>query len=165
MALPRHRLLCTWHIDENWREAIKKPIHEKNVSLKILAYDERSTHHIHRSTSEGRASGFRGRVLQLTGTLHLTGVPPLDYQEDDAPLAPMEVVASTEVAGTSATSTGPDNCSSRAGSYAIGCPTAPPRRPARPPRQRRPQRMDILTDIQAQCAESLHQGTDLLRVK
>ncbi|KAH7976191.1 hypothetical protein HPB52_009531 [Rhipicephalus sanguineus] len=36
--------------------------------------------------------------------------------------------------------------------------------PTAPPRQRRPRRVDVLTDIQAQCAENLFQGTDLLRV-
>ncbi|KAL1457309.1 hypothetical protein MTO96_043521, partial [Rhipicephalus appendiculatus] len=52
----------------------------------------------------GRASGFHGRVLQLTGTLRLTGVWPLDYEQDDAPPAPMEVVQSMEAAGTRSTS-------------------------------------------------------------
>ncbi|KAL1443770.1 hypothetical protein MTO96_030182, partial [Rhipicephalus appendiculatus] len=39
-----------------------------------------------RSTGGGRAPGFHGNVLQLTGTLRLTGVRPLDYQQIPSPL-------------------------------------------------------------------------------
>ncbi|KAH7955750.1 hypothetical protein HPB52_003621 [Rhipicephalus sanguineus] len=37
---------------------------------------------LRRSTSGERAFGFQGRVLELTGTLRLTGVRPLDYHGD-----------------------------------------------------------------------------------
>ncbi|KAH7936172.1 hypothetical protein HPB52_019443 [Rhipicephalus sanguineus] len=142
---------------EQWQDGWRKQSHDARLDAAAVA-------EVQRSTGRGRASGFRGRVLQLTGTLRLTGARPLDYQEDDAPPAEMEVT--TEVAGTSATSTGPPKpAAAEPAAMPSDAPTAPPRqrRPARPPRQRRPRRVDVLTDIQAQCAESLHQGTDLLR--
>ncbi|KAH7975747.1 hypothetical protein HPB52_004667 [Rhipicephalus sanguineus] len=36
MGLPQHRLLCTWHVDKGWREAINKRIHDK--ILKAFTY-------------------------------------------------------------------------------------------------------------------------------
>ncbi|KAH7936271.1 hypothetical protein HPB52_021312 [Rhipicephalus sanguineus] len=80
--------------------------------------------------------------------------------------ARQDAAAVAEVQQRVNTNRATDACSSPAGSYASGCSTAPPRqrRPVRPPRQRRPLRVDVLTGILAQCAESLLQGTDLLRV-
>ncbi|KAL1425112.1 hypothetical protein MTO96_019461 [Rhipicephalus appendiculatus] len=122
------------------------------------------------STGGGRAPGFYGRVLQLTGTLWLTGVRPLDYQQDDAPTAPMEVVQGMEAAARSSTS-GAHEPPAAAAAEVVATPperqppAAPPRRrPARLPRQPRACRVDVLTDMQSQCAHSLEQGTDLLRV-
>ncbi|KAH7951290.1 hypothetical protein HPB52_007713 [Rhipicephalus sanguineus] len=142
---------------EQWQDWWRKQVYDARQDAAAVAEVQR--------TGGGRASGFRGRVLQLTGTLRLTGARRLDYQADTAPPAPMEVT--TEVAGTSATSTGPQTpAAAQPAATPAGAPTAPPRqrRPVRPPRQRRPLRVDVLTDIQAQCAESLLQGTDLLRV-
>ncbi|KAL1477278.1 hypothetical protein MTO96_035860 [Rhipicephalus appendiculatus] len=58
----------------------------------------------------GVPPGFNGRVLQLSGTLRLTGVRPLDYQQDDASTALMEVVQGMEAAATSSTSDTMEKC-------------------------------------------------------
>ncbi|KAH7955751.1 hypothetical protein HPB52_003622 [Rhipicephalus sanguineus] len=94
-----------------------------------------------------------GRNFRLNGGAH---------GSDDAPPAPKEVVASTEVTDTSATSTGPQKAAAaEPAATPSDAPAAPPRRrPACPPRHRRPHRVGILTDSQAQCDR--HQGTDLL---
>ncbi|KAL1447061.1 hypothetical protein MTO96_028674 [Rhipicephalus appendiculatus] len=114
----------------------------------------------------GVPPGFYGRVLELTGTLRLTGVRPLDYQQDDAPpTAPMEVVQGMASSSTSAADEPPAAAAAEATPSERQPPTAPPRRrPVRPPRQPRARRVDLLSDMQSQCARSLEQGTDLLRV-
>ncbi|KAL1438051.1 hypothetical protein MTO96_048415 [Rhipicephalus appendiculatus] len=118
----------------------------------------------------GRAPGFNGRVLQLTGTLRLTGVRPLDYPQDDSPTTPMEVVQGMEAAATSSTS-GAHEPPAAAAAEVVATPSErePPaaplrRRLVRPPRQPRARHVDVLSDMQSQCASSLEQGTDLLRV-
>ncbi|KAL1446895.1 hypothetical protein MTO96_044455, partial [Rhipicephalus appendiculatus] len=127
---------------QQWQDWWRKQVHDARQDAAAIA-------EVQRSTGGGRAPGFNGRVLQLTGTLRLTGVRPLDYQRDDAPpTAPMEVVQGMATSSTSERQP----------------PAAPPRRrPVRPPRQPRARRVDVLSDMQLQCARSLEQGTDLLR--
>ncbi|KAL1482374.1 hypothetical protein MTO96_014777, partial [Rhipicephalus appendiculatus] len=128
---------------QQWQDWWRKQVHDARQDAAAIA-------EVQRSTGGGRAPGFYGRVLELTGTLRLTGVRPLDYQQDDAPpTAPMEVVQGMASSSTSERQP----------------PIAPPRRrPVRPPRQPRARRVDLLSDMQSQCARSLEQGTDLLRV-
>ncbi|KAL1485531.1 hypothetical protein MTO96_047299, partial [Rhipicephalus appendiculatus] len=71
---------------EQWQEWWRKQVQGARQDAAAIA-------NLQRSTGGGRATGFHGRVRQLTGTLRLTGMRPLDYQQDDAPTAPMEVGA------------------------------------------------------------------------
>ncbi|KAL1421985.1 hypothetical protein MTO96_022556 [Rhipicephalus appendiculatus] len=59
---------------EQWQDWWRKQVHD--ASQDAAAFAE-----VQRSTGGGRAPGFHGRVLQHTGTLRLTGVLPLDYQQ------------------------------------------------------------------------------------
>ncbi|KAL1478654.1 hypothetical protein MTO96_034931 [Rhipicephalus appendiculatus] len=59
---------------QQWQEWWRKQLYDARQDAAAIA-------EVQRSTGGGRASGFHGSVLQLTGTLRLTGVRPLDYQQ------------------------------------------------------------------------------------
>ncbi|KAL1442880.1 hypothetical protein MTO96_046209, partial [Rhipicephalus appendiculatus] len=59
---------------EQWQDWWRKQVQDARQDSAAIAK-------LQRGTGGGRASGFHGRVLQLTGTLRLTGVRPLDYQQ------------------------------------------------------------------------------------
>ncbi|KAH7944189.1 hypothetical protein HPB52_016952 [Rhipicephalus sanguineus] len=85
---------------------------------------------------KGTLPGFRGRVLQLTGTLRLSGVGHLPYQEKHNIYHVVQQVWPLHVR-----------------------PVRPPRRPRSQPR-----RVDTLSEMSAQCARWLEQGDEALEV-
>ncbi|KAL1479614.1 hypothetical protein MTO96_051711 [Rhipicephalus appendiculatus] len=59
---------------DGWQEWWRKQVYDAR-------HDAAAVAEVQRSTGGGRAPGFRGRVLQLTGTLRLSGVTDLPFQE------------------------------------------------------------------------------------
>ncbi|KAL1471197.1 hypothetical protein MTO96_023842 [Rhipicephalus appendiculatus] len=59
---------------DGWQEWWRKQVHDAR-------HDAAAVAEVQRSTGGGRAPVFRGRVLQLTGTLRLSGVTDLPFQE------------------------------------------------------------------------------------
>ncbi|KAL1446499.1 hypothetical protein MTO96_028809 [Rhipicephalus appendiculatus] len=57
-----------------WQEWGCKQVHD-------ACHDSAAVTEVQRRSGRGRAPGFRGPVLQLTGTLRLTGVTDLPFQE------------------------------------------------------------------------------------
>ncbi|KAL1476823.1 hypothetical protein MTO96_036214 [Rhipicephalus appendiculatus] len=139
-----------------WQEWWRKQVHDAR-------HDAAAVAEVQRSTRGSRAPGFRGRVLQLTGTLRQSGVTDLPFQEQaDVPAAAMEVVVEStdEAAGVRSAATQAHDPPRGAERVA----TAPVlQRPVRPPRRPRPRRVDILSAMSAQGARGVEQGGEILR--
>ncbi|XP_049524032.1 uncharacterized protein LOC125945784 [Dermacentor silvarum] len=141
---------------DQWQEWWRKQVYEARRDAIAIAQ-------VQRSTGGGRAPGFHGRVLNLTGMVRLRGVADLPYQEQaDVPTAAMEVVV--EAADVRSTAT-PAEDPPRGASDSERVAAAPVlQRPVRPPRRQRPRRVDTLTTMSSQCARSLEQDDEMLQV-
>ncbi|KAH7948922.1 hypothetical protein HPB49_003438 [Dermacentor silvarum] len=139
---------------DQWQEWWRKQVYEARRDAIAIAQ-------VQRSTGGGRAPGFHGRVLNLTGMVRLRGVADLPYQEADVPTAAMEVVV--EAADVRSTAT-PAEDPPRGASDSERVAAAPVlQRPVRPPRRQRPRRVDTLTTMSSQCARSLEQDDEMLQ--
>ncbi|KAH7934278.1 hypothetical protein HPB49_024298 [Dermacentor silvarum] len=139
---------------DQWQEWWHKQIYEARRDATAIAQ-------VQRSTRGGRAPGFHGRILNLTGMVRLRGVADLPHQEADVPTAAMEVVV--EAADVRSTATPAEDPPRGASDSETVAAVPVLQRPVRPPRRQRPRRVDTLTTMSSQCARSLEQGDEMLQ--
>ncbi|KAH7979624.1 hypothetical protein HPB49_010213 [Dermacentor silvarum] len=155
-----------------WR---KQEVYEARRDATAIAQEQRST-------GMGRAPGFRGRVLQLTGTGRFRGVTYLPSQEIEHTRSRVRVHESRVRATRKALlALFQRRCDETPGRILRA--ERPLRQyhgllngadlefaiillqyPVRPPRGQRPRRVDTLTTLSLQCARSLELGDEMLQV-